>query len=71
MELVAEMQEITADDLPLLPLYYEASFHIFRRNVFDKWYFVPGGVGVRTPTVINRQVFVIGVPEGTEIRPTE
>lgn len=71
MEIVAEMQEIVADDLPLLPLYYEASFHIFREDVFDQWYFVPGGVGVRTPTVVNRQVFVTGRQEGTEIRPFE
>lgn len=70
-DLVAEMQRIVADDLPLLPLYYEASFHIFRQEIFDEWYFVPGGVGVRTPTVVNRQVFVTGRQEGTDIRPFE
>lgn len=30
MDLLAEMQQFVADDLALLPLYSEASFHIFR-----------------------------------------
>lgn len=70
MAIGAEMQQIVADDLPLLPLYYEDSFHIFNEDVFDQWYFTTGGVGVRVPSVLNRHVFVTGLRSGLDVRPT-
>ncbi len=66
--LVAEMQRIVARDVPVLPLYYSTVFLVYRRAVLDSWYFTPGGFPVG---VVNKQVFVTGVPSGTEIRPTE
>ncbi len=71
MSIVARMQQIIAQDLPLLPLFYSDSVHVFDRSVFDAWYFTPGGVAVRIPTPFNRQVFVTGRDEGTSIRPTD
>lgn len=32
-----QMQELIAAELPLLPLYYAASFLVYRREVFDQW----------------------------------
>ncbi len=69
-KLLAGMQEIVADQVPLLPLYYPASFLAYRKAVFDQWYYTPGGFGGGVPTVYNKQVFVTGQKAGTEIRPT-
>ncbi|MCA1570395.1 MAG: ABC transporter substrate-binding protein [Chloroflexi bacterium] len=70
-QLVDRMQEIVAADVPLLPLFYPTSFHIFRESVFDQWYFTPGGFANRIPTVYNKQVFITGLQTGTEVRPFE
>ena len=65
--LVAEMQRIVAEDLPLLPLYYSTSYYIFRRGGFDQWYYTPGGFPV---DVVNKQAFITGRKTGLDIRPT-
>lgn len=66
-KMVGRMQEILAEDLPMLPLYYSTLFNVFRKAVFDQWYWTPGGFPVGTN---NRQMFVTGVKSGTVIRPT-
>ncbi len=68
-QLIDRMQEIVALDIPMLPLYYPTLFHVFRPEVFDQWYFTPGGFANRIPTVYNKQVFITGVKTGTEVRP--
>ncbi len=70
-ELLVRMQEIVAEDVPLLPLYHPALFHVFRAEVFDQWYFTPGGFASGVPTVYNKQVFATGVMAGSEVRPVE
>ncbi len=70
MEIVAEIQELIAADLPLLPLVYPDNFTIFRPEVFDQWYYTPGGVGGTVPTVNNKQVFITGRTTGVDVRPT-
>lgn len=67
-ELVDRMQQIVARDVPLLPLYYPNLFFVFKRSVFDEWYFTPGGFAGGIPTVFNKQVFVTGHKTGTSIR---
>lgn len=71
METVAEIQELVAEDLPLLPLVYPFGFGVFNPSAFDQWYFTVGGVGGTVPTVENKQVFITGRQTGVEIRPTE
>lgn len=71
METVAQIQELVAADLPLLPLVYPDGFAVFNPSVFDQWYFTEGGVGSTVPTVENKQVFVTGRQTGVEIRPFE
>ena len=68
-EILAEIQELVAADLPLLPLFYPTPYHIFRPETFDAWYYTPGGLGGNIPTATNKQAFVTGVPTGTDIRP--
>ncbi|HUP69582.1 MAG TPA: ABC transporter substrate-binding protein [Acidimicrobiales bacterium] len=66
-KMVGRMQEILAEDLPVLPLYYSTLFNVFRREVFDQWYWTPAGFPVGP---YNRQLFVTGVKSGIDIRPT-
>ena len=66
--MVAQMQSIIADDLPVLPLYYPETAMLFRKQVLDQWYFTPG----QYPTFEdNKQLFVTGVKTGTKIRPVK
>ena len=60
-----QMQHIIADDIPVLPLYFPESDWVFRKRVFDQWYFTPG----EFPTSENnKQLFVTGMKAGTKIR---
>lgn len=70
MEIVARIQELVASDVPLLPLFYPDAFSIHNKSSFDEWYYTPGGVAGVVPVVENKQVFITGAPEGTEVRPT-
>lgn len=64
--LVTRIQEIAAEDIPLLPLYYGTSTHIFVKDVLDQWYYAPGG----SPGTHNKALFVTGQMTGLDIRPT-
>lgn len=62
---VAEMQRLIADDLPVLPLWYPDRTYIFRQRVLDEWYFTPGQFPASED---NKQLFVTGRKTGTAIR---
>lgn len=65
MAIVAQMQRILADELPMLPLYYPQTTILFRRQVLDEWYFTPG----QFPSLVdNKQLFITGRRAGTGIR---
>ncbi len=67
-ELVAKLQAILADDLPVLPLYYPETVRFYRREALDGWYFTPGSY----PTFENnKQLFITGLSAGSTIRPIE
>lgn len=66
-DLLSRMQEIISEDLPVLPLYYAGLRQVYRRDVFDEWYYTPGGFPVGT---FNKQLFVTGRQTGTKVRPT-
>lgn len=58
--LLAHMQEILADQLPMLPLYYATPFLMYRRGVFDQW----------SLDVEHKQIYVTGKADGQPpIRP--
>lgn len=64
--IVAEMQTMVAEDIPVLPLYYPDTTLIFRKQVLDEWYFTPG----QYPTSEDhKHLFVTGARSGTEVRP--
>jgi peptide/nickel transport system substrate-binding protein len=65
-DVVAQMQKLLADDLPILPLYYPETATLFRKDVLDQWYATPG----QFPTSQdNKQLFITGAKTGTAIRP--
>lgn len=63
-ELIAEMQRILAEDLPVLPLYVPDRLFVYDRTVFDSWYFTPGGVFGGYPGALNKHALVTGRKEG-------
>lgn len=67
-EVVAEIQRIVARDLPMCILYYTTMFFVYRKDVFDAWYYTPGGFGPGVPDAYNKHAFVTGRRTGLEIR---
>jgi len=64
--IVARMQEIIADDIPILSLYSPDTSFVYRPAVLENWYLTPG----RYPVDINnKHLFVTGLESGTTIRP--
>ena len=68
-EIVARIQRLVAQDLPLLPLVYPDIFSVYDRRAFDQWAYTQGGVGSTVPSVENKQLFLTGRKTGLEIRP--
>ncbi len=62
--LVAEMQRIVADDVPMISLYLPTRTTVFVKNTFDAWYFTPGGVFGGYPGPLNKHAFVTGTKTG-------
>ncbi len=65
---VNRMQEILAEDLPVFALYYTARVVVYNAEVFDNWYYTPGGFGGGVPMPYNKHQFIVGLSEGLEIR---
>jgi peptide/nickel transport system substrate-binding protein len=68
---VDEMQALLAQDLPALALYYTDRVVVYNADVFDNWYYTPGGYGGGIPMPYNKHQFIVGVPEGLTIRGSE
>lgn len=64
MQMVYEMQRLLAEDVPILQLYVPNNLWIYRTDVFDSWYFTPGGVFGGYPGTLNKQAFVTGKTVG-------
>jgi peptide/nickel transport system substrate-binding protein len=58
--LVAEMQRVVAADVPMIPLYVPTRSLWFDRQVFDAWYFTPGGVWGGYPGPFNKHALLTG-----------
>lgn len=58
--LLAQMQTIVARDVPAIPLYYPTLYSVFRKSVFDRWYYTPGGFASGLPGVLNKQALIAG-----------
>jgi peptide/nickel transport system substrate-binding protein len=65
-----QMQAILAQDLPALALYYTARVVVYDAEVFDNWYYTPGGFGGGIPMPYNKHQYIVGLPEGLAIKGT-
>lgn len=63
--IVAQMQMILAQDIPMVPLYFVELDAFYRKPVLDQWYFTPGEFPA---TENNKQLFITGQTAGTAIR---
>jgi peptide/nickel transport system substrate-binding protein len=68
MQMVYEMQEILAEDVPIIPLYYPDRNHIFAKSALDSWYYTPGGFGAGVPMAWNKHIFITGQETGLQIK---
>ncbi|MBW3641281.1 MAG: twin-arginine translocation signal domain-containing protein [Actinobacteria bacterium] len=67
----ARMQQIVAEDLPLLHLYYPKPFFIYRKGGFDAWAFPDPDTLYNPETGSSpKQAYVTGTTSGLQIRPT-
>jgi len=66
--MVARIQQLVARDVPVLPLFYPDSLHVFKRSAFDAWYVTPGGVAGSIPLFNNKQAFITGAKTGVKVR---
>ncbi|MGI9119520.1 MAG: ABC transporter substrate-binding protein [Acidimicrobiales bacterium] len=62
--LVQEMQRQAAHDVPFIHLYVPVRTVFFDRQVFDAWYFTPGGVCGAYPGPLNKHALVTGRKTG-------
>ena len=59
---------IVAEDLPVVMLYYTDFVWVYKKAVFDQWYYTPGGFGTGLPNIYNKQALITGRKEGTQTR---
>jgi peptide/nickel transport system substrate-binding protein len=64
----SQVQKLVAEDLPVAMLYYTKLWFVYRKAVFDPWYYTPGGFGTGIDDVYNKHVYVTGRKTGLEIR---
>lgn len=59
-EQVNALQEIIAEELPCLTLYYKKAVAAYNNTVFDGFYYTPDGISIAVPFIMNKLVFVSG-----------
>lgn len=52
--LVHRIQEVLAEELPAIPLYYPASLTAFHPGKGIRWFYTPGGIGKGVPIAQNK-----------------
>jgi len=67
-KLVGRIQQIVAEELPVAMLYYTTLFYAFRKNVFDQWYYTPGGFATGISDVYNKHPYITGGKKSLEVR---
>jgi len=57
-EMVAQLQQIVAEDLPVLTLYHPKMWTVYDPAVLDSWFYTQGGVGFGIPISMNKLIFL-------------
>jgi len=66
--LFSQIQKLVAEDLPVAMLYYTRLYFVYRKKVFDQWYYTPGGFGTGIADVYNKHVYITGHKRGLDVR---
>ncbi|HEX8769367.1 MAG TPA: ABC transporter substrate-binding protein [Acidimicrobiales bacterium] len=67
-KIVSQIQVAVAEDLPVVMLYYSDFFWVFKKSVFDQWYFTPGGTATGFSEIYNKHFYITGRKTGLEMR---
>lgn len=67
--IVNQIQQIVAQDIPILALYYPNTYTVWRRSVFDDWGNVPANVDGGPTYNSDKHSFIFGVTTGMTVRP--
>ena len=57
-QLVWELQQMVAEDLPVLTLYHPKMWTVYDAGVLDTWFYTQGGVGLGIPLALNKLIFL-------------
>jgi PGF-CTERM protein len=69
-ELVYQLQELVAENLPVYTLYHPKMCCVYRPDKLDTWFFTKGGVGIGIPIEMNKLVFLGEAAPTTATTPT-
>ena len=69
-ELVYQLQELVAENLPVYTLYHPKMCCVYRPDKLDTWFFTRGGVGIGIPIEMNKLVFLGEAAPTTATTPT-
>jgi peptide/nickel transport system substrate-binding protein len=57
-EMVAELQAMVADDLPVFTLYHPKMWCVFNPDKLDTWFYTKNGVAIGIPLEMNKLIFL-------------
>ncbi|MFA5523226.1 MAG: ABC transporter substrate-binding protein [Tissierellales bacterium] len=57
-ELVNKLQEIIAEELPTITMFYNLNATVYNPAVYDGYYYTPDGIGIAIPFAYNKLCFV-------------
>ncbi len=65
-ELVNQLQEMVADDLPVYTLYHPYMWCVYNPEVLDTWFYTRDGIGIGIPLELNKLVFLARYGDANE-----
>lgn len=57
-EMVWQLQQIIAEDLPVLTLYHPKMWTVYNPSKLDTWFYTQGGVSLGIPIAMNKLIFL-------------
>jgi hypothetical protein len=65
-ELVDQIQEMVADDLPVYTLYHPHMWCIYDPDVLDTWFYTKDGIAMGVPIELNKLIFLARYGDANE-----
>ena len=65
-DLVNQLQEMVADDLPVYTLYHPYMWCVYDPNVLDTWFYTRDGIGIGIPLELNKLIFLARYGDANE-----